>query len=430
MAEKTKLTKRAVDAAEPGERRRILWDTELAGFGLRVETSGRKVYLIRYRLGGGRRGTQRETVVGPHGVLTAEEARRRARKLLADVVQGEDPLAEKRELRDARGMEELFARYLEEHAAIRKKPRSAKGDADLIRRHLRPALGRRKVVEITRGDVQDLLWKMRETPVLANRARALLSKMMNLAEVWGWRPENANPCRGVDPYEETPRERYLSASEIERLGDTLRLADETGFLTLPAKPGLRDEPKTVAASRSAIGAIRVILFTGARNSEVRSLQWDWLDTTRGLANLPDSKTGKKPLYLPPPALEVIQGMPRVPGNPHVFAGQRPGSHISRLYRVWHAALEVAEIDRDTRIHDLRHSFASVAAANGMSLQMIGKLLGHRSQATTARYAHLADDPVRAASEGVGSRIAALEGRKRSEAELVSLEARRGGAKAS
>jgi integrase len=405
MGETVKLTKRTVDAAAPGEKRRTVWDADLSGFGLRVETSGRKSYLLRYRLRGGRGGVQKELVIGRHGVLTVDQARQRARELLAQVVQGEDPLADRREARAAPMMEALFERYLLEHADKAKKASSAAGDRHLIDRHLRPALGKRRVADVTFADVNGLHLKMRDTPTNANRVLALASKMMNLAERWGMRPDGSNPCRHVQRYPEQKRERYLSAAELERLGDVLRTAETEGAVTVPAAPPDRPEAALVTIYPPMVALVRLLLFTGARVGELLALRWEWIDFEAGRANLPDSKTGAKALYLPPPAIKVLAAIPRVEGNPHVIVGTKPGAGFVGVQKPWDAIRAAAGL-ADVRLHDLRHSFASVAVAGGMSLPMIGKLLGHRNTATTARYAHLADDPVRAAAEGVGARISA------------------------
>src|SRR5215471_4247279 len=214
----------------------------------------------------------------------------------------------------------------------------------------------------------------------------MLSKMFNLAEVWGLRPDGSNPCRHVEKFTEKKRERMLSPAELARLGDA-----------------------AYDGSPYAVAAFKVLVFTGARLGEVLGLQWQWVDFERGEARLPDSKTGAKTIHLPPPALAVLTELPRVAGNPHVIVGGKPGAALVNLEKPWHAIRKAAGLD-DVRIHDLRHAFASVGVASGMGLPIIGQMLGHSQPQTTARYAHLASDPVKAAAAAVASKIAAaMEG---------------------
>ena len=228
---------------------------------------------------------------------------------------------------------------------------------------------------------------MRETPGAANRTLSLISKMLNLAEKWGLRPDHSNPSRHVERYAERNLERFLSAEEMGRLGDALTKAERTQT-ELP----------------SAIAALRLLAFTGCRLSEILTLRWDQVDLERTCIRLTESKTGAKVVYLSPPAIEVLNGIERSDTNIWVIAGAKPGAHLVNLRKPWHRLRARAGLD-DVRLHDLRHSFASVGAARGLSLPMIGALLGHRQSKTTERYAHLADDPLRAANNAIGAHIA-------------------------
>jgi integrase len=299
-------------------------------------------------------------------------------------------------------MNELFDRYLTDHAEAHKKPRSIEQDRRLIDVHLRTALGAKKIIDVARADIASLHKKLAETPYQANRALALLSKAMNLAESWGLRPDGSNPCRHVKKYREKKRERFLSAQELARLGETLAAAEfgEVTFERESRSGGRIQSP----ISPNAIAAIRLLIFTGARRDEILSLRWDYVNFDQSRLELPDSKTGAKFIYLPAPALAILSGLPRKDGNPHVIVGAKDGAHLVNLKDPWSAIRNAAGLS-DVRIHDLRHSFASVAAGGGMSLPVIGALLGHKDTATTARYAHLSDDPLRAAVNTIGSKIA-------------------------
>ncbi len=380
-----KITKRLVDTAVAGERDKVIWDTDLPGFGLRCRVSGTKFYVVKYRA----RGRARWFTVGRHGApWTPSTARREARRLLGEVAGGSDP-AEGRDVgRMALTVANLSERFLADYVPHRCKPSTAREYRRSVELFIVPALGRRRVVDVMRADVAKLHHDMRHTQYQANRTLGVLNKLFNLAEVWGFRPEGTNPCRHVQRYREQYRERFLSEAELGRLGDVLAASERDGTV-----------------SPAAIAAIRLLTFTGARLSEVLTLRWDYIDENRQCIRLPDSKTGSKLVYLNVPALDVLAAVPRVEGNPYVIVGHEPGNHLVDLQKPWRRIRKRASLD-DVRIHDLRHSFASVGAAGGLSLPVIGKLLGHTQAATTHRYAHLADDPVRQASNTIGLRIAA------------------------
>jgi integrase len=304
------------------------------------------------------------------------------------VHKGTDPSEERQGARKSPTIADLAQRYIAEHARKKKKPRSVASDEALLRLHILPNLGSRKVASVMRTDIQRLHHKMNETPGAANRTLALISKMLNLAERWDWRSDGSNPCRHVDKYPEHRSERFLSDVELARLANALAESERSG-----------------TESSSAIAAIRLLLFTGARLSEILTLQWRHVDTERQCLRLPDSKTGAKTIYLPAPALHILANLHRSDGNPYVIAGAKPGAHLVNLRKPWGRIRKRAEL-QDVRLHDLRHSFASMAAAGGLSLPIIGALLGHTQPATTARYAHLAADPLKQATDLIGQRIAA------------------------
>jgi integrase len=418
---KTRLTQTTVDRAEPEAARYILTDTVIPGFWLVVEPSGRKTFKLRYRVGGGRKGTVREPKIGDAKAMKAEKARAIAAQWHAEVARGGDPSGDRRAQRDAPTMADLFERYLAEHAEKTKKPVSIAMDRRLIDKKLAPTLSRHKVAELTRAEIAKLHNRMSDTPYEANRCLALLSKAFNLAELWGLRPEGSNPCRHIKKFAEKKRKRFLSPAELARLGEALRLAERDGLLILPPKDGVRPTEARAPVSPMAVAAIRLLVLTGARMSEILGLRWEWIDAANGRVHLPDSKTGEKTIILPPPALAVLAALPRAEDNPYVIQGGKKGTHLVNLKDPWRAIREVAGLD-DVRIHDLRHSFASVGVAGGASLPIIGALLGHTQAQTTQRYAHLADDPLRAAAASIGARIASAmeDGNARNENVIVEL----------
>src|SRR6266446_3499844 len=384
-----KITKRAVDALKPADGvEAVLWDSELKGFGIRVQRGGAKSYVLHYRVGTGRGAPLRKLTIGRHGSpWTPETARKEAKTLLGMIEDGADPAADKMARREAPTIAELAERFLAEHADSKRKGSTAAEYRRLLDKIILPALGKRKVADVTRADVTKLHHANRGAPYQSNRVLAVLSKMFNLAERWGLRPDGSNPCRHVEKFFERKRERMLSPTELARLGDAL--AAYTG-------------------SPYAVTAVKLLVFTGARLGEVLGLKWEWIDFERGEARLPDSKTGAKTLHLPPPALAVLADLPRLDNNPHVIVGQKVGAALANLEKPWRAIRKAAGLD-DVRLHDLRHAFASVAASSGMGLPIIGKMLGHTQAATTARYAHLASDPVKAAAAAVAGKIAAAMG---------------------
>ncbi len=400
-----RITKRTVDTVKvPAAGEAMLWDDALAGFGLRVRAGGAKAYVLMYRAGTGRSAPLRKVTIGKHGSpWTPDTARAEAKRLLGLAAGGADPAAVKAERRKSELMADLAERFIAEHVDAKRKDRTAKEYRRLLDKIILPALSKKKIADVTRADIARLHHAGRESPYQANRVLAVLSKMFNLAEAWGLRPDGSNPCRHVERNPELGRERMLSAAELARLGDALAAYEGSPYVP---------------------GAVKLLLFTGARLSEVLGLRWDYVDFERGEARLPDSKTGAKTLHLPPPALAVLATLPRVDGNPFVIVGQVGGAALVNLEKPWRAIRAAADLP-DVRLHDLRHAFASAGAASGNSLLMIGKLLGHAQAATTAKYAHLAADPVKAAAASIsGTLAAALGGRSSASGEVVSHARRR------
>ncbi|WP_130472886.1 tyrosine-type recombinase/integrase, partial [Candidatus Magnetaquicoccus inordinatus] len=235
--------------------------------------------------------------------------------------------------------------------------------------------------------------ELRETPYFANRALALLSVAFNWMELVGLRPDHSNPTLHIKKYKEEKRERILSDEELSRLGQAIAEAESNG------------------ASPYAVAAIRLLILTGARVSEILTLEWSQVDFQYGVLRLADSKTGAKSIALNPPALELLATLPKIEGNPYVTPGKSNGQHLVNLYKVWYGIREAAGMPT-LRIHDLRHAYASIGASMGMSLPVIGKLLGHTQASTTQRYAHLSDDPLQKATSLIGAHIAAaMQGRE-------------------
>jgi integrase len=411
-----RLTKEAIDKLKARPAEYTVYDTDVPRFGVRVMPSGRKTYLVRMRVDG----RQRWYRIGPHGEWTAERARAEAQRVIGQAsavvalrqTGSKDTTVvhpiEARDRQRATPTVAAFAeRYVSEYAEPHKAPATVLADRSLLGLLLdgegKPGtpgpntivgrLGHVRMDRLTAGDVTTYHLQLRATPTRANRALALLSHMSSLAERWGVRAPYTNPCRRVDRFEETRRERFLSSDELARLGVALEAAEKANKLT-----------------PFGLAAIRLLVFTGARASEILGLTW--ADVKGGTVRL-RRKGRLGTLQLPPPARAVLKRLVRIDGNPFVVVGGRAGRPLTLwgLEQCWQEIRKVAGLD-DVRLHDLRHSFASVAAGSGESLPVIGALLGHTVPATTARYAHLAADPLAAAAKATARTIASAMGRRR------------------
>jgi integrase len=402
-----KLTKRVVDEAVSAGATLFLYDTDLKGFGLKVTASGTKTFVVEYRPGSGGRGApKRRMTLGKYGALTTEEARGLAKNILARVHAGEDPAQEKIASRSEMTIGELCDTYITDGCET-KKASTVATDRGRIERHIKPLLGKKKVKEISRADIErfmrdvaagktaaDIKTIKRGRAIVeggrgtATRTVGLLGGIMTFAVDRGLRPDN--PVRGVKRYTDKKGERFLSSSELAQVGMALATAAREG------------------ANPKAIAIIQLLALTGARKSEIAGLKWQEVDLERGYLRLGDSKTGAKALPVGAPAREVLASQPRIGGTEYVFPAASGGGHFQGVEKVWRQVRAAAGFDT-LRLHDLRHSFASVGLARGDTLAVIGAILGHADVKTTSRYAHLADDPVRTAADGIAQAVHAAMG---------------------
>lgn len=373
-----KVTKSAVDRLQPGE---VLRDTELKGFGARRQL-GAPSYFVQKKV----HGRLKWITIGAHGSpWTPETARREAGRLMMSMASGRDPTEEVRAKRARRTIREISADFLADHGP-RLKPRTLAEYERLFEKFINPKFGRKTLFEVARGDVASFHTSMRQTPSQANFALTAFSALYSWAEELKLTPPNSNPCRGITRFKHKTIERYLSAEEMAKVCSVLDQMEASG-----------------AVNRFALAAIRLLILTGARRSEILTLRWQDVDLPRRRICLPDSKTGQKTIHLNDGAVAVLQALPRLQGNPYVIPGHVTGSHLTNLYTTWALVRATAGLP-DVRIHDLRHSFASLAVGAGASLPMIGKLLGHASPRTTARYAHLTDATLHELNQRVGDLI--------------------------
>jgi integrase len=425
-----RITKRWVDSLESTAEDRFVWDETLIGFGVRVQPTGAKSYVVKYRAGSGRGAPTRRVTLGRVGILTPDEARALARKILAAVAHGSDPAAVKAAERRASTLREVAEIFLADHVEAKRKPTTAAHYRSLLEKVVLPDLGSRKAEQVTTSDLAKLHAKMRDRPYQANRMLEVVGSLYSFASKRKILTLAFNPARGIEQYPEKGRERYLTADELFRLGDAIREAEMAGlpYEVDETKPTAKHAPEQLHR-RTKIGphaaaAIRLLILTGARLREILHLKWVHVDFERGLLLLADSKTGKKAIVLNGPALHILATLPRV--GAYVIAGQAAGTDDDKpradLNRPWRAIVKRANLN-GLRIHDLRHTHASVGAGLGFGLPIIGKLLGHTQASTTARYAHLDADPLRRASEHIGSRLAAAMGelKSRPSGEVIPME---------
>jgi integrase len=377
-----KLTKRYVDSLKPEASDVVHWDDDLSGFGLRVRPSGRKSYIVKCRC----RGRQIKMTIGTHGPITVEQARTKARGIIAEAKAGSDPSSEHSLMRKSPTMKELGRRFLDDYVPTHCRKTTEREYRRSVELFINPRIGTRKVVDIERADIAKIHHDLSDKLYQANRTLGVLSKMFNLAEIWGLRRDGSNPCRHVKKYKEVKRERFLSDEEYKRLGEALRKAQAEKSET-----------------QSAINAIWLLMFTGCRLNEIMTLKWSHVDLDARELRLPDSKTGPKTVYIGEAAIDRLKAIKKLDDNDYVITGKKPGDHLTDLQHPWRRIRKQAGLN-DVRLHDLRHSFASRGLLVGEGLPMIGKLLGHTQVQTTARYAHLANDPIKSAADRIAGFI--------------------------
>jgi integrase len=385
------ITKRLVNGLKAADGEYFLWDRDLKGFGLRVQRTGEKSYVVKYRAGTGRGAPTRRFTLGPAGNLTPDEARRLAKTMLGSVAHGIDPAAVKAAERRASTFKELADLFLSEHADAKRKPATASHYRGILERSVLPELANRQGEKVTTADLARLHVRMKDYPYQANRMLAVVGSLYTFAGRRKLVPAGFNPARGIEKYTEKKRERFLTGDELARLGDAIREAETVGLpwnidTTEPtAKHAAKQENRRTVIDPFAAAAIRLLILTGARLREILNVEWAHVDLERGMLLLPDSKTGAKSIILNAPALAVLDGLERI--GSHVIAGQRAGMDGEKpradLNKPWRSIAKRAGL-AGLRIHDLRHTHASFGAGAGLGLPIIGKLLGHKDAGTTQR----------------------------------------------
>jgi integrase len=381
-----KLSKTVVERLCSAHRDVVAWDEGLPGFGIRVKPTGVRSYLVQYR--NRRTGKSNRMTLGRHGpLLTFDQAKKQARAILADALRGQDPVAERQAARKAPTMNDLAQDYLERHAIPNKRQTSVRNDRAMMAKIILPKMGSKKVDGVARRDIEALHLSLRKSPYWANRVLALLSKMFSLAVIWGWRANN--PVKGIARYQEEKRDRWLSDEEMCRLLGTLDR-----------------HPNQMIAN-----AIRLQLLTGARIGEVLSARRDAFDLNRGVWRKPSHQTKQNrtehiPLSAQAVALVAVILDASSSRSPYLFPSRNPAAPTKRIHKAWAKIVKAAGLT-NYRPHDNRHTYASHLVSSGLSLEIVGRLMGHTSPVTTKRYAHLADDPLRQATARFGNKVERL-----------------------
>lgn len=428
-----KLIKRNIDVLPIPAKERVIYDDELSGFGLRVSTEGKKVFVAHYRVGGGRSGRQRKVTIGVYGKITADEARTKAKEILANAHLGEDFAHQRDKVRSSQTVSQLIDAWSKDGAlnnrrtGARRKQVNVDQDIALANHHIRPLIGNRTVDSLIKGDIQRVrtqiaagesktrrkgrkrgLIKVTGGEGTATRTIRLFSSILSYAVDAG--VIERNPALGIRLAKGGQRHRYLSPTELKRLGEVL------------------DQPAVSATGGAAAIIIRLLILTGARRGEIEGLKWSEVDFNFGMLRKETSKTGAKIIPLARAALQILDDHRQwtSANQVWVFPASKGDGHFDGLGKEWDRIRRLARIE-DVRIHDLRHTFASVGVGGGIGLPLIGGILGHSQVSTTQRYAHLADTPLRVAADAIGNEIAAaLAGptpRAREGADLSTVRSR-------
>jgi integrase len=385
----SRISLKAIAGLAPGQ---TIWDSDVKGFGVRRQRRA-AVYVLKYRDADGR---QRFLTIGRHGSpWTPETARAKAKQHLARLVVHQSGSDAQPSPCGSPTLGEFSKTYLERYGFLHKEPRSVAEDRRNLELHILPVLGGKRLAEITAADIALFHTLRGECPANANRCLALLSHIFTIAAKWEAMPAGVNPCRGIKRFPEHIRERFMSAEEVVSLGKAL--ADADADHTADGREDWR-----------ALNILRLLIYTGARLSEILTLQWGWIQWEGSFARLPESKTGTKTLPLPQPALNILHMISEKRGRPSkfVFPGKRSGTYFTGIQKPWQRIRLRAGLP-DVRIHDLRHCFASTAVAHGESLYLVGAVLGHRATSTTQRYAHLSIQPLLDSANRTSARLAAL-----------------------
>jgi integrase len=358
------LTKKFIDQLDIPENIQVFHDTKVTGLQLRVSPKGSKTFYLYFRT---KSGKQKRPKLGVYGILTVEQARDLARAMLGELSKGNDP-TDTDQVENI-SLADFFKIFEKNHINKHVKLSTAKTYRSLFASVIEPILGKKLLKDITRSHVEEMVYQNDNRRATANHALALLRLILEKAQQWEFMSSKPNPCSNITKFKTQAKERFLSENEINKLVDTLDQFEEASL-----------------ASKNAITIVRLLMMTGCRKNEITRLRWDELFLDEGVLKLKDSKTGKKEVILSDDAIKILSAAP-INNSDYIFPGKDGISPIQGLQKIWQRIRRAAGL-QDVRIHDLRHTFASVAVSNGAPLYEVGRLLGHASIQSTQRYAHL------------------------------------------
>ena len=361
---KVNLTKQFIDNITIKTTEQVFYDTKTTGLNLKVSSSGRKTFYLYFR---NNNGDQRRPKIGRFGVITLEQARAKAKIMLGEIAQGDDP-SKKKTIKEPK-LSDFSKIFIKRHIQPHVKPSTAKTYQSLISSIILPGLGKMRLNEISRTDIESLMARNNNRRTTANHGMVLLKLMFDKAQLWEMTSSERNPCSNIQKFKTKMKERFLSEKDIANL---INVLDQFEHQKL--------------APQNAINAIKLLVLTGCRKNEIVMLTWPEVQFDEGILRLLDSKTGGKDIILSKAAITILQEVPRSQSK-YVFTGKNPMKPIRGLQKIWERIRKNANLE-DVRLHDLRHTFASIAVSSGVSLYEVGKLLGHTSIQSTQRYAHL------------------------------------------
>ena len=397
----TKLTQRGIKSAAYRGGWDVRWDSAITGLGLRIYPSGKKAFLVSYRI----HGRKRRMTLGSFGTITLDQARRKARRELGKVEDGRDPLGEREQKAQGETFGELTTKYIEDYAKGPRFPehprkKTWRGDETRLDRNIPATWKGRKVVDIARWDVERLHSQIGALyPYEANRLLSLLGKMFRLAKVWGFiEPMAGNPAEGIERFKEHKRKRWVKPEELPGLAKAI---DAEGNIYIRA-------------------VLWLYMLTGARKAELLGAKWEDVDWDRAQLRLPETKAGEEQaVSLSAPALAILQALPRQEGNPYIIPGGKKGHHLVNLDKPWRRIRTAASLE-DVRLHDLRRTVGSWLTQDGVDLNRIKEALRHADISTTLTYSRLHDDAAKPIMEQHGRRILEAAGKHRP-AEVAGLD---------
>ena len=377
--EMPRLTKTYVEGLKAVDKPITAWDQgsgNVSGFCVQVYPSGKKTYYYVYRTKGDRK--KKRITLGTHGQITCEKAREDAQRYAGDVAHRVDPVVKEREKEEQKKTEDskdllfkdFFPIFIEKHCKVYYASATLNTDYYRIKNQILPFFGDKHLNTITRQDILAFQSSLAQYQTTYNRCISLLSCAFNKAILWGYRTDGINPCTGVTKYKENKKERFLNNGELNNLTTTL------------------DKQRAWNTKSSyVLGAIQMLAYTGCRKSEILTLKWADVQLDQNCIHFKKSKTGEKIVPLNSLSKAVLESIERQPDNPYVFCRRKPGRHLTDVKKRWTKIRKMLDIE-DVRMHDLRHTFASMAIKSGLGLYQVSKLLGHRNIQTTMRYAHI------------------------------------------